>query len=251
MTAPQTLPSLLADAVRRDGARPLLTWLGPDGARTELSARTYENNVAKAAGLLQDELDAEAGSRVALHLPPHWQTSIWLGACAAVGCEAQLDGDDDHPDVVAALVVDPVAATDAPVTLAVPLHPLGLPSPGPLPPGVDDAAVAVRAHGDVFTAYDPPSPGSAWLVHDGGVVTQEDAVRLARATADRLGLAAGGRLLVAATAPRVGVELALAVVALPLACSVSVVLATDPLLAGEALDAAAAREHCDATVVAR
>ena len=67
----RTLPAALAAAMSGDAARPFITWVGAGGARTELSVRTYENNVAKAANLLQDDAGVSDGSRVVLHLPPH------------------------------------------------------------------------------------------------------------------------------------------------------------------------------------
>jgi uncharacterized protein (TIGR03089 family) len=224
-----TLAEALAAAVARDGARPLITWIGPEGARTELSVRTFENNVAKAANLLQDDAGTVAGSRVTLHLPPHWQTAVWLGACAAAGATAWLGGDDGDPRVVLSVLGPEAAATTAaPTTLAVSLHPFGLPTTAPLPPGVLDAAVEVRAHGDRFAAYDPPTGASPWLVDGDWAWTNEQALAAGRELADGFGVAQGGRVLVRASSPAAGYRFAGAVLALPLAVDGSVVLVTDP-----------------------
>lgn len=242
----RTLPGRLSAAVARDGARPLLTWVGPDGARTELSVRTFENNVAKAAGLLQDDVLAEHGSRVALHLPPHWQTAVWLAACAAVGCTAWPDGDDTDPRTVLSLVgPHPLAAGTAPLTLAVSLHPFGLPTHGPLPAGVLDAATEVRAHGDVFRPVDPPGPATAWLVHGDWSWDHAQALTAAEELAEGYGVPPGARVLVRSTAAGCDQRFAAACVALPLARDGSVVLLTDPTAS---VDAVADVERCDAAL---
>ena len=59
--SPRRSPPLLAEQLRRDPARPLVTFYDDaTGERVELSVTTYANWVAKTAGLLQDELDARA-----------------------------------------------------------------------------------------------------------------------------------------------------------------------------------------------
>ena len=68
-----TVPALLRALVASDPGRPRITWYddaaGPTrGERIELSARVLANWVAKAANLLVDELDVEAGDRVLVDL---------------------------------------------------------------------------------------------------------------------------------------------------------------------------------------
>ena len=242
----RTVAGALGAALSRDGARPLLTWVGADGARTELSVRTFENNVAKAANLLQDDAGAHTGSRVALHLPPHWQTAVWLGACAATGATAWLDGDDGDPRVVLALVAPgAVEPTAAPETMAVSLHPFGLPSTVALPPGVLDAAVEVRAHGDRFAAYDPPTGTTPWLVDGDWTWTQAEALEAGRGLAAGFEVPDGGRVLVRSSRAATGYRFAAAVLALPLAIDGSVVLVTDP---AADVAAVAEAERCDAAL---
>jgi uncharacterized protein (TIGR03089 family) len=238
-----TVPDALAVLLARDPARPLVTHLGPGGERTELSVRTYENNVAKAANLLRDDADLQPGSAVALRLPAHWQTSVWLGAAALVGAVAWIDGPVDDPDVeVAVLGPDAIGGERAPLTLATALHPLGMPFREPLPSGVLDAAVEVRMHGDRFTPSYRVSGDDPWLRCADRTLTQAEALDEALALAASLGAAPGSRVLVTAPLP----EALLALVALPLAADVAVVLLADP-----AADPAvvAGREGC-ATVLA-
>jgi uncharacterized protein (TIGR03089 family) len=244
VTAP-TVPAALADALRGDSAAPFLTWVGMDGARSELSLRTYENNLAKAANLLRDDADLGPGGTVALHLPVHWQTSVWLGACALVGATAAPGGDPTAADVA---VLGPASLDlglgPAPLTLATSLHPFGMPFTSALPSGVLDAATEVRMHGDRFSPYDDVLPTTPWLELDGSTWTQQQALEAAAGLAGDLGLATGGRLLLAAT--EVDATTVLVLAALPLALRGSVVLLTDR---GTAPDRVAAAERCDAVLV--
>src|SRR5262249_10238292 len=83
MREPLIVPELLKTA---DPVRPLVTFYDDaTGERIELSATTFGNWVAKTANLLVDELDAEPGDRIALDLPPHWQTAVWLFAAWSAG----------------------------------------------------------------------------------------------------------------------------------------------------------------------
>src|SRR6478609_5111733 len=83
----------MAEALARDGARPLVTFYDDaTGERTELSAVTFENWVAKTANLVVDGIGLAPGARVALLLPVHWQTAVWLAACWRTGTTAVLGG---------------------------------------------------------------------------------------------------------------------------------------------------------------
>ena len=63
---PATPADLLAAALRRDAAAPLVThYDDATGERVELSGATLANWVAKTANLLQDEFDVGPGSVVA------------------------------------------------------------------------------------------------------------------------------------------------------------------------------------------
>jgi uncharacterized protein (TIGR03089 family) len=246
MAGERTIPAALHAALAGDAARPLITWIGHEGARSELSVRTFENNVAKAANLLQDEAGAADGARVVLALPPHWQTAVWLGACAVSGACAWLSGDAADPAVELAVVgPDGLAATAAPLTFATSLHPFGMPFAEPLPDGVLDAAVEVRAHGDRFAPYAPPTDSTPWLVDGDWAWTQSEALDAMADLASGLGLPSAGRILVRATGARTDYRTAGALVALPLATSGSIVLLTDP---DADVDTVAGSERCDAAI---
>ena len=243
---PTSVRAALGTLLAGDAAQPLISYLGADGARTELSVRTFENNVAKAANLLRDDADVGAESQVALLLPPHWQLSVWLGACAMTGCTAWLDGDPADPTVdVAVLGPATLDSARAPLTLASSLHPFGLPFTTPLPPDVLDASLEVRVHGDRFTPYDDVTGGSPWLRLGDRTWTQSEALGDAAALASLLGLTSGGRVLCSRTLDHVSV---LALLAVPLAVGGSVVLLDAAGLDELAIAAIAERERCEAVL---
>jgi uncharacterized protein (TIGR03089 family) len=240
---PTTVASALRTLLDGDPAQPFVTYLGPQGERTELSVRTFENNVAKAANLLRDDADVSDGSRVALLLPPHWQSAVWLGACALTGCAAWVDGDPSDASVdVSVIGPERLEAARAPLALATSLHPFGMPFTTPLPVGLLDAAVEVRAHGDRFTPYAEVLGASPWITVGPRTWTQTDALADAAAIAERVGLRRGGRLLCDVLT---AADAWPATLAIPLAVAGSVVLLADP---GADVDAVAARERCDAVL---
>ncbi|MEY3733102.1 MAG: hypothetical protein RL347_461 [Actinomycetota bacterium] len=171
----------LLDRVKADPSSPMVTFrdLG-SGERMELSSASLANAIAKTAGLLRDELDAEPGAVVGVHLPLHWQRVVWLGACAATGTVFAPGLDPSACDIC---VVDRphldlcgYGAEDVLVSLA----PFGLPEPGAAPAGVTDAAVAMRAHPDTFTPYDAPDPARPWVRWGDGVLAQGQVMERAR-----------------------------------------------------------------------
>jgi uncharacterized protein (TIGR03089 family) len=69
----------------RYGHKPFLTWYDARGQRVELSFKTFDNWVAKAANLLVDDLGAAPDDLVAAVLADHWQTAVVLAACWRAG----------------------------------------------------------------------------------------------------------------------------------------------------------------------
>jgi uncharacterized protein (TIGR03089 family) len=168
----------LADVLRARAAErataPLVTFYDDaTGERIELSGATFGNWVAKTANLLVDGLGAEPGDQVALALPPHWQTAVWLFACWSAGLVVapvphplpQEVPEADTADVI--VVTEPdlpraLAAGGAAEIVGLSLQALG----GPLrdcPPGVTDYAAEIRAYGDRFVPYEPVDPDAPAL----------------------------------------------------------------------------------------
>ena len=172
----------LLDRVKADPSSPMVTFRDLEsGERMELSSASLANAIAKTAGLLRDELDAEPGAVVGVHLPLHWQRVVWLGACAATGAVFAPGLDPSACDIC---VVDRPhldlcgnGAEDVLVSLA----PFGLPEPGGAPSGVTDAAVAMRGHPDTFAPYDAPDPARPWLRSGGAVLSQGEVMDRAHA----------------------------------------------------------------------
>ncbi|SFN82354.1 TIGR03089 family protein [Actinomadura madurae] len=230
-----TPAELLRRRVGDDPSRPLVTFYDDArGERVELSARTFDNWVAKTANFLVDGLAAEPGTRVVLVLPPHWQTAVWLMACWSAGLVAepldpdavrrdgaersraepiagsapyQRGGTTPHtprngPYIVAAAqeVLDEVTADDvlaggAEEIVGLSLHALG----GPLaacPPGVTDYAAEVRAYGDRFTPGPEVTPETPAMSVTKATFTAGELVTSAREAAAKWELDARDRLLV-------------------------------------------------------
>ena len=237
-TSDQTPSDLLRSALAADSARPLVTYYDDaTGERVELSVATFANWVAKTANLVQDDLAAQPGDRLALLLPAHWQTAVWLFACFATGVVADCTGGRDAAagaDLVVSGPDELAAARACPgERVALSLRPLGARFPEP-PEGFLDYAAEVPGQGDHFTPYAPVTGDAPALRVDGEELTGREVVARARADAERRGLDAGSRLL--STLPYDTWEGLSAGLLAPLAAGASVVLCRH----AERLDQAAA-----------
>lgn len=183
----------LRDRIRRDPAAPMLTYRDlATGERMELSAASLGNAIAKTAGLLRDELDAEPGDIIGVSLPHHWQRVVWMGACAATGT---VFAPGAAPEDCAVLVVDRAhlgLAGAAREDVLVSLAPFGLPDGAPVPAGVVEAAVAMRGHPDVFVPWTEPADGDPLLARE-SALTQEGVMRVAADELARRGIGTGDR----------------------------------------------------------
>ncbi|MCX5437752.1 MULTISPECIES: TIGR03089 family protein [unclassified Streptomyces] len=193
----RTPADLLRSALAADPGRPLVTFYDDaTGERVELSVATFANWVAKTANLLQGDLAAQPGDRLALLLPAHWQSAVWLLACASVGVVADVDGDPAAADLVVSgpdSLERARACSGERVALA--LRPLGGRFPQP-PEGFADYAVEVPGQGDRFAPFSPVDPQEPALVVAGAELTGAEVVEKARADAADLGLTGpGSRLL--------------------------------------------------------
>ncbi|MEU9555361.1 TIGR03089 family protein [Streptomyces fumanus] len=190
----RTPADLLSSALAADPGRPLVTFYDDaTGERVELSVATFANWVAKTANLLQDELSVEPGDRVALLLPAHWQTAVWLLACASVGAVADLGGDAAADVAVSGPEPESLAAarTCSGARVALALRPLGGRFPQ-VPEGFVDYAVEVPGQGDRFVPYAPVDPEGAALIVAGREFSGAEVVERARAQAAELGLTGPG-----------------------------------------------------------
>lgn len=194
----RTVGSLFTLAVDRDPARPMVTYYDDaTGERTEVSAATLANWVAKTANMLVYDCGLAVGARAAVGLPPHWQTAAVLLACWRAGLSVTPGAQPcDVAFVVAADATHDWPAADR---YALGLHPMALPL-REVPDGYLDFTTEVRAHGDHFTS---PTSVSGDVVgwRDGGTVrTNADLCALAATRAAALGITAGARVLIDADA---------------------------------------------------
>lgn len=193
LPAAATVPALLAEAQRRDPARPLVTFYDDaTGERVELSVVTTANWVAKTASLLVEELDVERGDTVLVDLPTHWLTPVWLLACWTVGAVVAVPGTDAGADPVVVVsgpdrLADHAAASASSAhVIGVSLRPLGGPFAEPLPPGVLDFAIAVPGQPDAFIPSDPPSAEDPAFAAADGMRTHADLAQAGDASAERV-----------------------------------------------------------------
>jgi uncharacterized protein (TIGR03089 family) len=228
-----TISRTLAQAVRHFPATPLLTFYDDaSGDRTELSGATLDNWVSKTANMLLDGVGLAPGDRVAVLMPPHWQTAAILLGIASAGLAADLG---DQPGAVDALFTTPsaVPAAAGKKTLdryATGLLPLAMPLRS-LPDGYQDYVLEVRNYGDHFGGA-PAGPD------DAAVLSRAD-VRAAE-----LGITAGDRVLIDAGAHPDPVDWLYA----PLVAGASIVLCVN--LDPAKLDARTATEKVTRTLPA-
>lgn len=151
-------PEHLRRALANNPADPLLTYYDDaTGERVELSATTLANWVAKTVNLLVLECGVGPGSRLALHLPRHWTTAVWVLAADAVGAEVRHEPGIPSPAIsspaipVDVAVVGPDGLDELPLAdevFAVSLAPMAAPFTQPLPVLVRDYSIEVRAMPD-------------------------------------------------------------------------------------------------------
>ncbi|MEH0403458.1 TIGR03089 family protein [[Kitasatospora] papulosa] len=196
----RTPADLLRSALAADPARPLVTFYDDaTGERVELSVATFANWVAKTANLLQGDLAAEPGDRLALLLPAHWQSAVWLLACSSVGVVAEVQGDPAGADLVVSGpdTLDRARACRG-ERIALALRPLGGRFPQS-PEGFADYAVEVPGQDDRFAPYAPVDPAAPALTVGTVSMTAEQLVARSREDAAELGLGPGSRLLTGRT----------------------------------------------------
>jgi uncharacterized protein (TIGR03089 family) len=185
--------AILDPMLRADPVGPRITYYDDGtGERIELSAVTLANWAAKTGNLLRDELDGGAGSRVAVLLPPHWQTAAVLFGVWWIGAEVVVT--DGRKGIAADIALctaerldEAFDATGAGEVAALSLDAFGRPVPD-LPIGVTDYATAVRVHGDQIVAEQSPGPA-----FDGRSVDQ--VLDGCRKSAAAQGLTVGDRVL--------------------------------------------------------
>ena len=187
----RTPEALFADLVAREPSRPFVTYYDEaTGERSELSAKSLANWVAKTHFLIGDELGLGVGDTALIALPAHWiSVPAVLGALSA-GLELSTNAGDVafvEPGTVADATGVPDVYCIAPASAAFGLR-------GDVPDGVEDYVLAVRPQPDAWASVRPPA-GPEDACWDG--LSRGELVDLAHARATELGLAAGSRIVTA------------------------------------------------------
>lgn len=156
----------------RDGSAPLLTWYGADGGRTELSASSFENWVAKTTNLIA-EADLETGAVLRADVlrdhPAHWMALVWPWAAWDAGLTVDLTA--LSPDLVATGPDGASPATPAP-GFACSLDAWGRALAQP-PAGLSDFSSEALAQPDASWPQPLPGDAPAWVDAHGTWTTQD------------------------------------------------------------------------------
>ncbi|MCG7243320.1 MULTISPECIES: TIGR03089 family protein [unclassified Corynebacterium] len=156
---------LLAHLLNADAATPRLTVYNEStGARMDFSAQTLDNWAAKIANMLEEELDLEPDSTIAIDVPTSWQAAvIALGALAA-GPTFDFGESAALADVVFTSPSRYLAAQERQPQADIVLisdDPFGrgiVESGGDLPTGAIDFGPTVRFYGDQYFGETQPLP---------------------------------------------------------------------------------------------
>jgi uncharacterized protein (TIGR03089 family) len=153
-----------ADLLRADPTRPFVTYYDEaSGERSELSAKSLANWVAKTHHLLGDELGLGVGDTALLALPAHWISVPILLGCLTAGLALTTSGDADVAFVSEDTAADAGTVVDV-YAIATGNAAHGLRDDAPA--GVQDYVAAVRPQPDAWAGVqlaagpdDPCLPG--------------------------------------------------------------------------------------------
>jgi uncharacterized protein (TIGR03089 family) len=187
MTPEQSFAELLA----ADPGRPFVTYYDEaSGERSELSARSLANWVAKTHHLLGTELGLGAGDTALIALPAHWISLPPLLGCLTAGLA--LTTSAAHADVAFVVPATAAAAAGTADVYAVAPDSAAVGFGAAPPPGVEDFVVAVRPQEDKWPGVRfGAGPGDPCMAGR----TRAQVAADARARAAELGLAPGARVL--------------------------------------------------------
>lgn len=185
-----TPEQLFADLLATAGSRPFVTYYdGASGERSELSARSLGNWVAKTHFLLVDELGLGRGDSAFVALPPHWISVPAILGCLTAGLAFTDAGAADVAFVSPGTLADAAGVPDI-YAVEPSAAAAGFGASGP--DGAADYVAAVRPQADVWATVrfgagddDPCLAGR----------TRGEVVRWARQRATQLGIQHGGRVI--------------------------------------------------------
>jgi uncharacterized protein (TIGR03089 family) len=220
-----TPEQMFADLLERDPGRPFVTYYDEaTGERSELSAKSLANWVAKTHYLLTDELGLGIGDTALIALPAHWISVPALLGCLTAGLAlttgpAQTSETSTPKAAVAFVSAETVSVADGvPDVYAVATTNASLGFGAEVPAGAEDYVTAVRPQADAWA-------GLRFLADENSPCFEgRNRAQVATAAIDRaleLGFGAGARVL--STRPWIGTESWLDTLLAPLAVGGSVV----------------------------
>jgi uncharacterized protein (TIGR03089 family) len=189
-----TPEQLFSDLLAARPANPFVTYYDEaTGERSELSAKSLANWVAKTHHLLGTELGLGAGDTALLRLPLHWISLAPLLGCLTAGLELVTDGPADVAFVAAGTAAAADEPVDAPDVYAIAPQRAAAGLGADPPAGANDYVTSVRPHADTWPSVrfgaGPDDPCF------GGLTRAEVAAAAAERAAE-LGWMPGARLLV-------------------------------------------------------
>jgi len=183
--------ALFAATLQAQPSRPLITFYDDaSGERSELSAKSMANWVAKTHFLIVDELGLGVGDRALIALPAHWISVAVLFGCWSAGLRVETAGDG-----AAVAFVEPATVTEAagvPDVFAIAPQSAAVGFRGTPPPAVQDYVSAVRPQPDSWAGVHPTAGPADPAI---GALTRADVIGLATKRAAELGLTPAGRVL--------------------------------------------------------
>jgi uncharacterized protein (TIGR03089 family) len=187
-----TPEGLFGSVLAAQPTRPLVTYYnGETGERSELSARSVANWVAKTYFLLTDELDLQVGDRAYVDLPAHWITVPILIGCWAAGLSVTASPESSAVGFVTGSGSRP-AGSAAPSYAVAAAHAARGYGTDP-PAGTQDYVAAVRPQPDSWAALAfPAGPDDPAI--DGR--SRAEVAASASGRAAQFGLEAGSRVLI-------------------------------------------------------
>jgi uncharacterized protein (TIGR03089 family) len=187
-----TPEQLFADLLAAEPGRPFVTYYDEaSGERTELSAKSLANWVAKTHHLLGDELGLGVGDTALIALPAHWISVPALLGCLTAGL-ALTSGPAADADVAFVSPAGVAAASGLADVYAVAPDSAAVGFVPAAPAGTQDYVAAVRPQADAWAGVRFPA-----TEHDPGAVglTRGEMADAAARRAAGLGLDTGARVL--------------------------------------------------------
>lgn len=182
---------LFADVLARDPTRPFVTYYDDGtGERSELSAKSLANWVAKTHHLLADELGLGPGDTAFVELPTHWISVAAMLGCLSAGLQlASAPGGADVAFVGDASID---RAAGIPDVYAIATQSAASGFADRVPGGAQDYVAAVRPQADAWASIHFPAGEDAACLE--GRTRGEVAAEAVR-RAGELGLGDGARLM--------------------------------------------------------